>query len=232
MTPATPPPGFHEKLRVKYFLDILSAWVCLFLFWPFLLFFAILIKLDGLLHPENAGPVFYKEARMSAGKIFMMYKFRTITVKEIKESLEKNPGVRSITSGVSQTWAGKIILSHYCDEFPQLINIARGEMSFVGPRPHIVNQAKEEAAKGLTYRQFMKAGLFGVPQACKRHPQYEALFRRMAETHRSEALIDRLDALYYLELKKRSPIGIFFFDLWVVFKCMLVIMRGTGYSGT
>jgi len=225
------PAGFRKKLALKYALDVLFGWISLLIFSPALLFFVILIKVDGLLRPENAGPSFYTEPRMSEGKFFKIYKFRTVTTKQIAQIREK-PGQASITGSSSLTWAGKFILSHYFDEFPQLINIAKGEMSFVGPRPHIEKQAQDSIHRGCVYREFMKAGLFGVPQACKRHPHYEALFRKMAETHKSEELIDRLDALYYMELNKRSSIGIIFFDLWVIMRCFIVILRGTGYSKT
>lgn len=216
------------KLWLKHTYDKLGALITLGIVWPFFPIVALLIKTDGLLHPENAGPVFYVEPRISAGKTFQIIKFRTVK-KETIEWIRQKPDARSITASDGKTWAGKIILNWYLDEFPQLINIAKGEMSFVGLRPHIVEHTQEEVRGGFCYRQVLRAGLFGVPQACKKDPQYQAILERMARTHKpEESLLNTLDGLYIRECKERSPLGILFLDIYLAYRCAIVILRGGG----
>ena len=91
---------------------------------PILAFVAILIKFD------SPGPVFYKQRRAGKdGNPFYMYKLRTMTVGADKLGLELGNNAPQVTK------VGRIIRPFSLDELPQLINILKGEMSFVGPRP-------------------------------------------------------------------------------------------------
>ena len=217
-----------KKLRLKYLLDPVFAFFLLILSSPLILLAALLIKWDGFRRPENAGSVFYPEPRISAGRLFRIYKFRTVSRKTV-DWLKADPETRSITSGGDPTWSGRIILNWYLDELPQLINIARREMSFVGLRPHILQQTKEEIEEGFTYRLKMKAGFFGVPQACKRDPKYQSIMERMARMHKPEKeVLNTLDNLYVRKVKELSPLRLFFFDLYITARCFLVILRGGG----
>ena len=157
---------------------------------PMFLIVTFLIIIDGFIHVENKGPIFYLEPRNSAGKVFKVIKFRTVPLKEI-EWIKEEPDNRSITGGTTEkTWAGKIILNWYLDELPQLINVLKGEMSLVGPRPHLLGQHRLELQEGLVYRDHLKAGILGVPQACKRSLEYSKSIEKMASCHktRSKAL--------------------------------------------
>jgi len=215
-----------SKLQIKYFLDRIFAYPLLFLFSPFILLVAWAIKLDGWLHPKYAGSVFYAEPRVSAGKLFKIVKFRTVTEETIRW-LRQGPESRSITGSGATTCAGKFILRWYLDEIPQLFNIIKGEMSLVGPRPHIINQYNQEMSQGLLYRQVIKAGFFGVPQACKRHPKYKAILERMACTHYSEnKMLNTLDGLYIKKSLKHSILSILLFDFNIIARCIIVIVRG------
>ena len=221
--------GLYKKLWPKYILDRILAFPALVAASPLILLASFLIKLDGLLHPEHAGSVFYAEPRMSAGKLFQVVKFRTVPEKVVAW-LRKNPESRSITGcdDSQRTCAGRFILRWYLDEAPQLINILKGEMSFVGPRPHIIKQSKDEIKQGFLYRQVMKAGLFGVPQACKRHPKYHAILEHMAKTHRPDIkVLNTLDGLYAKKCLHNSVFGILLFDVAIVVRCIVVIIRGT-----
>ena len=94
---------------------------------PFMLIIAMAVKLyDG-------GPVFYKQERLTRDeKPFMIYKFRSMSMDS-----EKN-GARLAAKGDKRvTPVGKIIRNIHFDELPQLINIIKGDMSLVGPRPEI-----------------------------------------------------------------------------------------------
>lgn len=109
---------------MKSLFDYTIATLALVLFLPFLIIVAIAIKLD------SKGPIFYRQIRMGQhGKKFKIFKFRTMT------------GTGStLTMGTSDpriTRVGRIIRGLHLDEFAQLINILKGEMSLVGPRPEV-----------------------------------------------------------------------------------------------
>ena len=134
---------------------------------------------------------------------------------------------RSITASPNITHAGKIILKWYIDELPQLFNIAKGDMSFVGPRPHILNHHNEDIKAGLIYRDIIKAGLLGIPQACKIRPEYAALLEDMARTHKPTIrVLNKLDALYPFRCMEKTPFEILLFDISVVVQGLIVVLRG------
>lgn len=111
---------------VKRILDIiLSLFGLLLLALPMALV-AILIKLD------SPGPVLFRQKRLGLdGKVFDMYKFRSMCVN----AEHTGSGVYSGKNDARVTRMGKILRATSIDEFPQLVNILRGDMSFIGPRP-------------------------------------------------------------------------------------------------
>lgn len=112
---------------IKRTFDIVAAFFGLLILSPFLVIAALLIRLD------SKGPIFFKQERVGRGfKPFFIYKFRTM----VKDTQERG-GV--ITSGEDAriTWIGRILRKTKIDELPQLINILKGEMSLVGPRPEV-----------------------------------------------------------------------------------------------
>ncbi|MBQ4109878.1 MAG: sugar transferase [Clostridia bacterium] len=98
--------------------------VALILLSPVMIITAILIKI------ESKGPVIFKQQRLGLkGEVFTMYKFRSMVVGAEKD------GVYSGKGDVRVTKTGKIISATSIDELPQLINILKGDMAFIGPRP-------------------------------------------------------------------------------------------------
>jgi len=140
----------------KRVLDIVLSIFILVIFWPFLLLIAVCIKL------EDGGPVFYKQKRLTKGqKEFDILKFRSMRVDAEKE------GAKPCTGNDNRvTKVGKIIRSTRLDELPQIINILKGDMSFVGPRPERVEHVEqyEEELKEFRYRLRVKGGLTGYAQ--------------------------------------------------------------------
>ena len=113
-------------LKIKRLLDLIIAIVLLLLFTIPMLLVALAIKLD------DGGPVLYKQKRMGKGlKIFYIYKFRTM--KCDREELKCE-----LTHDEMVTRVGKYLRATSIDELPQLINIIRGNMSFIGPRPWMI----------------------------------------------------------------------------------------------
>ena len=111
---------------VKRFLDFTISLMALLVLWPVLLVVAIIIKIT------SPGPVIFKQKRIGLnGKVFEIYKFRSMVVG----AESQGSGVYSGKGDARVTPIGKIIRATSIDELPQFINILKGEMSFVGPRP-------------------------------------------------------------------------------------------------
>lgn len=111
----------------KRIFDIIFSIIGLVIFLPLLLIIAILIKLD------SKGPVFFVQARVGKhNKDFNIYKFRTMRIESDKK------GLLTLGNNDSRiTKTGYFLRRYKIDEFPQLINILKGDMSFVGPRPEL-----------------------------------------------------------------------------------------------
>lgn len=112
---------------MKRLFDIIFSFLGLLISSPILLCISIFIKLD------SNGPVFYKGLRVGLnGKLFNMLKFRTMVVDAEKS------GISSTSANDDRiTSVGKLIRRFKLDELPQLINVLKGEMSLVGPRPEV-----------------------------------------------------------------------------------------------
>ena len=116
--------GFYRA--VKRFLDVTASFLGLVLLSPLLLAVSILIKID------SRGPVIFRQKRIGRnGKVFEIYKFRSMCVGAEKTG----SGVYSGKGDARVTRIGKFLRATSIDELPQLLNILKGEMSFVGPRP-------------------------------------------------------------------------------------------------
>lgn len=112
---------------MKRLFDIVVSLVGLICFFPVMLLAAILIKLD------SPGPVFFRQTRMGMRfRSFQILKFRTMV-----EDAPKLGGPITYGNDPRITRAGRILRKTKLDELPQLINVLRGEMTFVGPRPEV-----------------------------------------------------------------------------------------------
>jgi len=111
---------------IKKIIDFVAAFIGLVVLSLAFVFTAILIKLD------SKGPVFFKQERLGKkGKVFKVWKFRTM----IENAENIGLGLASAENDSRVTKAGKFLRKWTFDEWPQLINVIRGEMSLVGPRP-------------------------------------------------------------------------------------------------
>ena len=117
---------FKVYFGVKRFFDIILSLLGLIILSPILLITAIAIKV------ESKGPVIFKQERIGkGGKVFQIYKFRSMVVGAEK----MGTGVYSKKGDSRVTKVGKFIRMTSIDELPQLVNIIKGEMSIIGPRP-------------------------------------------------------------------------------------------------
>ena len=149
-------PSQLEKI-VKRIFDIVFSLVLLVVMSPFLLITALAVKL------QDGGPVFYKQTRLTQyGREFEIIKFRSMKV-----DAEKVGGAQLAKENDDRiTKVGKFIRATRLDEFPQLFNILKGDMSVVGPRPERPELAAkiEEKLPEFHYRLKAKAGLTGYAQ--------------------------------------------------------------------
>ena len=145
-----------EKQVIKRIFDVICSTFMFAVLSPVFLLIAVLIK------AYDGGPVFYKQERLTKdGKIFMVYKFRSMRVDSEKQ------GARLAMKGDSRvTPVGKVLRNIHFDELPQLLNIIKGDMSLVGPRPERPEIAAEYAKEipEFSYRLKVKAGLTGYAQ--------------------------------------------------------------------
>lgn len=138
---------------LKRFIDIVLSIILGIILLPFALIIAVLVKLT------SPGPIFYKEERVGANhKPFTIYKFRSMRVNH-------NGPFWTVKNDNRRTPIGKIIRFTHLDEIPQLINILKGDISFIGPRPE--KKELTELYQELPYyeiRHIIKPGLTGWAQ--------------------------------------------------------------------
>lgn len=145
-----------EQCVIKRAMDIVISLLILIILSPILIIVCIAIK------AHDGGPIIYKQDRLTKdGKIFKIYKFRSMKVNSEKDGAQlANKGDDRITP------VGRIIRRVHVDELPQLFNILKGEMAFVGPRPERPEIAAEyeKSIPEFDFRLKMKAGLTGYAQ--------------------------------------------------------------------
>lgn len=146
-----------EQQLIKRTFDVIFSLIALIPAAPFMILAAAAVKL------YDRGPVFYKQKRLTLnGKEFYVYKFRSMIV-----DAEKDGKARLATEEDERiTPVGKILRKFRVDEFPQLLNILKGDMSVVGPRPErpeLTEEYKKEMPE-FGFRLKVKAGLTGYAQ--------------------------------------------------------------------
>jgi len=147
--------GWNRVL--KRLLDIMIAFVGLIIAAPFLIIISFMVKLS------SPGPIFFKQERFGIkGKKFSVYKIRSMVVGDPKIADTKQASV----DDPRITPVGKIIRRFSLDELPQLLNVLKGDMSLVGPRPHPVYLDEQHRSRLDTYmwRYKVKPGITGWAQ--------------------------------------------------------------------
>jgi len=189
---------------LKHAIDMTGAIVLLLTLWPLMLLSAIAVKLT------SEGPVFYRQERMGLhGRTFMVLKFRSMRV-----DAESKSGPQWATQNDQRTTPiGGFLRKFHIDELPQLFNVLKGDMSFVGPRPerpYFVEMLKRDIPY-YDVRHYVRPGITGWAQV--KHP-----YGASVEDSYQKLQYD----LYY---QKHMSLLL---DLNIVLKTLRVILAGDG----
>ncbi len=137
---------------IKRILDVVFSLLALIIFSPIMAVSAIMIRAN------DGGPAFFRQKRPGKdGEIFEVYKFRTMTVKTKDES------GRELTDMERMTKIGSFLRKTSVDELPQFINVLKGEMSFIGPRP-LLCEYLELYSPHQARRHEVRPGISGLAQ--------------------------------------------------------------------
>lgn len=205
----------HQKIEsrrsyhfIKRLLDITLSVSGLIILSPLMLIIAYKIT------NEDGGPIFYQQIRVGKnGRHFKMYKFRSM-VPNADQLLEKLKSKNDVDGAMFKmkhdpriTKIGHFIRKHSLDELPQLVNVLKGDMGLVGPRPPLPNEV-EQYTDYDKQRLYVKPGCTGLWQATERN---NVGFNEMV----------KLD-LKYIQNASLS------LDFWIVLKTIYVIFRPKG----
>jgi putative colanic acid biosysnthesis UDP-glucose lipid carrier transferase len=173
-------PGLSRRKRA---FDILVAGAALLVFLP------LLILIGTAIWMESDGPILFRQQRTGLrGRPFRIYKFRTMSVTE------DGDGVRQAVRGDARVTPLGAILRHLSvDELPQLLNVLKGEMSIVGPRPHALAHDAEWGARvpGYAARFRTRPGLTGEAQVLGHRGEVTCDEGIFARVEADNAYIDR-----------------------------------------
>ena len=198
--------GIGFRRAVKRGFDILASLLLLSITWPFMLLAVIAIKLE----PGGDGPILYQQTRVGfKDREFKVIKFRSMVVNPEKGG----KAVWAQKNDSRVTRVGAILRETRIDELPQLFNVLRGDMSFVGPRPERPEFVKDLCKKIPHYamRHMVKPGITGWAQICYPYGASE-------QDAREKLCYD----LYYI--KNYS----FFFDVVILLQTVHTILWGQG----
>jgi lipopolysaccharide/colanic/teichoic acid biosynthesis glycosyltransferase len=204
-SPAVPYP------LAKLALDRAVSGALLVLLAPVFVVVLLTMAVDMTLVPADRGPFLYREPRVSRGRTFALLKFRTLRADVPAEGHAR---LREATPS-NLTWAGRRMLKpRYVDELPQLLNVLRGDISLVGPRPWPPELVERQVAEGQDYRLRIMAGLTGPAQVTKG----------------GEQLYADLDREYVEACSSLAGWSVVRRDLRILRETIRVIARGEGLS--
>ena len=218
MTAANPLPDplplRFSKLLFDKFL-VLILWVVI---GPFFLVILATLWLERCVATRDKRPLFLVDFRVTQGRVFPLYKF-CVFKKQVLDTLEEE-GVFLQTKALEQnrsnmTFVGYILQRFYLDELPQLWNILRGDMSFVGPRPWNVLDYEAEVSMGIYRKRLVRAGLVGLVQINKGR----------WETRSHQSVFDDEYIACYRSYPWWRLLGL---DCWVLWKSCYVVFRAEG----
>jgi len=200
----------------KRLLDKGLTILLLVLLAPFFAVAAGAIGLGMARRSADRGPWLYREPRISRGRTFELLKFRTLRRDVLVGAGDAEAHARLLEADPENlTWAGRRVLKPwYLDELPQLLNVLRGDMSLVGPRPWPPSMVERQVADGHGYRLRIVAGWTGPVQVQKGLAEPEAY--------------TQLDLAYVEACRNWSAPRLLRHDLDILWRTVKVLARGEG----
>ena len=195
--------GMNEVERnIKRLIDLFTALICLVIFSPLMLACYIAVK------REDGGPAIFKQERIGRfGRPFNIYKFRSMRMDAEKDG----PALYNHENETRMTKVGKFLRAHHLDELPQLWNVVKGEMAFIGPRPerkYFIDKIMEHDPR-YSYLYQVRPGV----------TSYATLYNGYTDT--MEKMLRRLELdLYYLEHR----------SLWFDFKLLVLTFLNIAFG--
>jgi len=199
--------------------DIVFSIILLFLFFPVFILIALLIRLNA------RGPIFYFQERMGKEeRKIIVYKFRTMRVGARELSKKEGKPIELYITEI-----GKLIKGPRIDELPQLVNILRGEMSFIGPRPNNIYKTELELIKENPKRKNkfkVNPGILGIERLFSVWPEIKkVVLKKMSNTEILLSLDPRIVAnkldfeLYYIDnISLYLDIILFYYGIRLFFR--------------
>lgn len=198
---------------MKRLFDIVGALTLLVLLLPIFVVVSILIKIS------SRGPVFYRQKRVGKGFAqFRIYKFRTMYVNQNFHALTLHDDSRI-------TPLGKLLRRYHIDEFPQLIDVLFGRMSFIGPRPMILNHLSAHQEQWAQILSDCKPGITGLGSILYAEREYTLLARSDNPISAYENIIQKHKIRLELFYIKKRGILLDAKILWWTFKKFLGLKR-------
>ena len=207
------PPQRH----LKFFFDKVFSLVALIICLPVLVIIKLAFIIEGLIIPDNKGPMFFSYNAVSQGKVFPKYKIRLIKIKFINSAGAKRGDWKAYSAEWnkdSRTYVGNFVKKFYLDEIPQFFNVLIGHMSIVGPRPLAVVHYEKDLAQGNVTRKILKGGLLGLGHIQKGTPEFgDPIYE-----------YDYIDK--YIKLTEFELLALDFKIMW---RGLKLILKGGGY---
>lgn len=183
---------------------------------PLIVALLAVMAVNMVVSRRDRGGFFYREPRVSRGRLFGLLKFRTLR-RDVLDQMRGADGHARLYEADPDnlTWTGRRLLKPwYLDEVPQLLNVLRGDMSLVGPRPWPPEMVRRQVAEGRDYRNRIPAGLTGPAQVTK------------GEGMRYQDL----DSRYVEAWDSLSSWALVRYDLQILGQTLAVIARGEGLN--
>lgn len=211
----------HNRVYVKMpwqkrLFDFIIAILFFLILLPLVLLIVLSLIIEQFFCPEARGPVLYSEKRISGGRTFLLHKIRTCKKKAYERELREKGFIHTARvesnpqNFLKVGWLAKKI---YMDEFPQLWNVVRGQISLVGPRPANLKNYDNLIRQGIFTKTDIVCGLTGLFQSFKGH-------------HTKNDV--SMDTEYMEFCKNNSPAKIVWNDIKIIWRTIGIVLEHKG----
>jgi len=199
---------------LKRLSDISIAVTLLVLSLPLSVAVLGVMAVDMLVCSADRGSFLYRERRVSRGREFHLLKLRTLRMDVLGRIHGPDDHARIHEADEANlTWTGhRLLKPWYLDELPQLVNVLRGDMSLVGPRPWPPAMVARQVERGVDYRLLVRAGWTGPAQVSKG----------------KEVSFEELDLDYVERCSRSTGVQLLRYDLGILRRTVATLLRGEG----